>query len=354
MSANIFGERFLSRGKPAWWDMEGLHTFPLERQATATSILEEAGLDYVVEKWPIVASGGTRSKVIAVPNKMALVRQPVPGDNVYRTFGVCGPEYEVVQNRDLAALLDPISEKWAIETAGALGQGEKFFMTFNAGEQAVKGTDLVKKYFAVVDDKSYGRSLRFIFTPVRVVCQNTLKVGIKSATFTALVPHNAKVQETAKWRLKIIQEMEKAQEETMRVFDKMAETKLDETQTAAVIDAAFRKPNAGPKTSLAYEMDGNVDEEFSALMVDLNKAKGRLEYADERNEVFKQGTYELLEKFNDEFPQFAGTAWAAYNAVAECSDWRNGGAKVAESVLIGPRSREKERAFVVAAAFSLN
>lgn len=54
-------------------------------------------------------------------------------------------------------------------------------------------------------------------------------------------------------------------------------------------------------------------------------------------------TVQLLNKFNDEFPQVANTSWALYQAITEHADHREGrkNEAVGESILYGNRAKEK-------------
>jgi hypothetical protein len=61
--------------------------------------------------------------------------------------------------------------------------------------------------------------------------------------------------------------------------------------------------------------------------------------------ALREAAKERFEAFDP--PRLRGTVWAAYNAVTEVADWREG-RNADESALFGGRAKEKSRAYAAA------
>ena len=77
-------------------------------------------------------------------------------------------------------MLDPISEKFPVETVGAIGQGEKIFVSLDAGGSKIAGEDH-ELYWLITDHRDGTGAMTMAFTPVRVVCQITLITGLRNS-----------------------------------------------------------------------------------------------------------------------------------------------------------------------------
>jgi phage/plasmid-like protein (TIGR03299 family) len=151
-------------GETPW---HGLGT-RLEEPATASEAITAAGLNYFVQ----LQSLETTSQ-IPVTQRRAVVRT----DNK-TVLGVVGNSYQPVQNESCFSFLDEVVADGSLRyhTAGALGQGEKIWMLAKLpGEIHIKNTDDVTERYLLLSNSHDGTSsLRVFFTPIRVVCANTL------------------------------------------------------------------------------------------------------------------------------------------------------------------------------------
>lgn len=114
---------FFSTKQPAW---HGLGQIVQDYPTSGEAIIA-AGLDYTVAKAPLFAKGADPLISFAVPDQFATMRT----DN-NAVFGVVGKDYQIVQNTDAFAFFDAIvggGDGILYETAGALGSGERIFIT---------------------------------------------------------------------------------------------------------------------------------------------------------------------------------------------------------------------------------
>jgi len=166
MTANLFGERYVGRA-PAWHQLGKV--LPDGIQDTTAGFIM-AGLNYEILTVPIVAQvpTGGRPKSVEVHNRFALVREPTPDDDQYRPLGVVSGSYDVIQNMELATLLDGLglTREWSVETAGALGEGDTIFVCYKNGESEVLGieSEHLDHYFLVTDKRDGKTSLKLAFT----------------------------------------------------------------------------------------------------------------------------------------------------------------------------------------------
>lgn len=143
----------------------------LDQPATAREAIAAAGLDYRVEIKPLKTNDGND-----VPTRKATVRA-----DTSEVLGVVGNGYVPVQNFQAFGFLDAVVANGGLRyhTAGALGKGEKVWMLAKLpGQIQVKNSaDVVDKFLLLSNAHDGSAALRVYFTPIRVVCQNTLSLA---------------------------------------------------------------------------------------------------------------------------------------------------------------------------------
>ncbi|MES2331214.1 MAG: DUF932 domain-containing protein [Bacteroidota bacterium] len=190
---------FFSVKEKAWHGLgQIVDQYPTSREA-----LQFAGLDYTVEKRQLftydnenqAANEETEIKIpeLIVPDYYATVRT----DNE-TVLGVVGKDYEVVQNIDAFSFFDSIVDGDGImyETAGALGKGERIFITAKLpGYIRVGSDDCIEKYlFLTTSHDGYG-SIMAAFTPIRVCCNNTLNAALRNHSGAIKIRHTANAKD---------------------------------------------------------------------------------------------------------------------------------------------------------------
>jgi hypothetical protein len=141
---------FFSVKEKAWHGLGQI----VDQYPTSAEALKFAGLDYTVQKRKLFAydnenqNGNPDTDIIIpeieVPNFYATIRT----DNE-TVLGVVGKDYEVVQNVDAFSFFDSIVDGDGIqyETAGALGKGERIFITAKLPKYIKVGKDdLIEQY----------------------------------------------------------------------------------------------------------------------------------------------------------------------------------------------------------------
>jgi phage/plasmid-like protein (TIGR03299 family) len=254
----------------------------LYQPATAEEAIISAGLN-----WEI-ALQSIRTDFRQIPEFMATAR----ADN-RDVLGIVSPKYRIIQNKDAFSFFDAVvGEGQAIyHTAGALGRGERIWLLAKLpSELYVTNEDIVEKYLCLTNCHTGKASLLMYFTPIRVVCQNTLSVSMMDASSGIAIRHSGDV------KLKI--------KEAQRVLG-IAMKFYDEFGARA---EQFRK----------FNMNVEDAEKFFKFVI----LGEELEETDSTREENKINT--LLSLFEDgkgaKLEGVRHTGWAAYNAVTEYVD----------------------------------
>lgn len=373
MAHAIFGERFLSRGKSAWHGLG--EVFDIKEQLTMVDAVKRARLNYYVGLLPQQTKKAAAADKLREQDRQELkrlgidfvepvgssddetryvvTRFPTADDAVYRNFGEASANFKILQNIDAATVIDNgLGGRYPVETAGALGNGERIFLSLRGNSFAVNDVDEITSYYVVEINHTPGRANRVLYTPVRVVCANTLAMGTARSQVNLTIPHTGNPAELLAFGTEIVEQLANAEGEAKAVFNAMAAVKITPGDLDRILDHVFPAPAVPKKVQLIQDL---TDEQMAELLMGPNRhaATSAIEAQKARDgwlvrlEEYKAATRELYEKFNDEHPSMAETVWAAYNATTECSDWRRGGKRVAESVLFGSRADEKRRAFEV-------
>jgi phage/plasmid-like protein (TIGR03299 family) len=185
--ANIQGRPAIAYyGEPPW---HGLGK-ALQKPATAAEAIAAAQLAWDVTKVPLHIHQCGEFK--GVPKRYGIVRADLFARNEPAPLlGIVGAAYTPLQNRDAFAWFDPIvGEQAAIyHTAGALGGGERVWILAKLpGDMQVIGDDIAHKFLLLSNSHDGSSAVHVKFTPVRVVCQNTLTMALRDGSTLSVPP----------------------------------------------------------------------------------------------------------------------------------------------------------------------
>lgn len=147
---------------------------PVINDLTPAQMLDKAGLNWTVDKVPAyVDYNGQKLDT----GKQALVRS---SDN--RVLTMISEDWEPVQNETAFEFFNDFVMEGDMEmhTAGSLKQGNMVWALAKVKDSfsLFKGKDTVESYLLFSNPHEYGKSIDIRFTPIRVVCNNTLTLSL--------------------------------------------------------------------------------------------------------------------------------------------------------------------------------
>lgn len=280
-------------GEVPW---HGLGT-KLDGPATSAEAIRAAKLDWTVRKVPLRAVEGKVK--LAVPGFSALVPSHKWGKPQCPVLGVVGADYRPLQNVEAFGFFDAIvgMDAAIYHTAGALRDGRRIWILAKLPDQIrVVGDDLTDKYLLLSNGHDGATAVHIRFTPVRVVCANTLAMALSDGRSLRVLhrPDLHRRLDEARQLLGLINDRYKQIEVE---FKAMAGIQLVEKQLESYLSQVFPDPADPDRHDPLYE---RLRERAG-----LDRTAARY--------FFESG------KGNDAL-KVKGTLWAAYNGVTEYID----------------------------------
>ncbi|GGI23359.1 DUF932 domain-containing protein [Pedobacter mendelii] len=290
---------FFSVKQKAWHSLGQI----IEDYPTSAEAIKYAGLDYQVEKRPLFTydtenfNGNSEVDLIIpeieVPDFYATMRT-----DTEQVLGVVGKDYNIVQNIDAFSFFDSIvgaKDGVLYETAGALGKGERIFITAKLPDYIRIGRDdCIEKYlFLTTSHDGYG-SITAAFTPVRIVCANTLNAALRNHSNSIKIRHTASAQDRLKQAHQLLGITNILANELEEVFNHWSKIRITDTSVKRLVQLAMA-PN---RETFLNVQSGNVDEFSTAYN---NIVSSVMEYA--------------LTASTQQEATTKGTLYGAYNAV---------------------------------------
>jgi phage/plasmid-like protein (TIGR03299 family) len=285
----------------------------VESAFDAQTALKQGGLDFTVEKVGTQTVDGQ-----PIPNRFALRRTDTKD-----ILGSVTDFYKPLQNREAFSFFDGVfgKDKARYEVAGVLGKGEKVWLLAQLpGEFSVTGHDVVGKWLLLTNGHDANEPIRAKFTPIRVVCQNTLNAALRTTDSEIRIQHIGNVPEKLEIAGKLL---------------KQAGVYFDDIQT---VFRGFAKHQIKAKALRNYvvRVIGGDEAGEEDLSAPARKTISRIE------ELHETGR-------GSDLKGVRGTLWAAYNAVTEYVDHDRTTKDTGLGYMaLGKGSELKQRAFTVA------
>jgi phage/plasmid-like protein (TIGR03299 family) len=290
---------FFSVKEKAWHNLGQIITdYP-----TSAEAIIHAGLNYTVEKRPLFTydtenhTGDPETDIlipeIEVPDFYATIR-----NDTEQVLGVVGKDYEVVQNVNAFEFFDSIvggKDGILYETAGALGKGERIFITAKLPDYIRVGRDdLIEQYlFLTTSHDGYG-SITAAFTPVRIVCANTLNAAMRNHSNGIKIRHTASANERLKQAHQLLGITNQLADELEEVFNHWSKIRITDNAVKHLIQIAM-----APNKEVLQNLQNGKQDELSTTYN--NMVSSVMEYA--------------LTSPTQQEATTKGTLFGAYNAV---------------------------------------
>ena len=290
MGHALFQDRMAFVGATPW---HGLGT-ELKPGAIANEMIGAAHLDWEVRKEP---APGARliDREKEIYDRYVMLRDPVDYEKEAVALAIVGRNYQPLQNIDAFRFFDPFIESgWAeFHTAGALGNGERVWVLAQLSKKIIIGEkDSIERFLLLSSSHDGSSAVTVRFTPIRVVCQNTLsfaqkgRKGIVSVRHTRNMHTNLAITQAEKLKLLV----DTAFAEAESVFGGMAERTVGAEEIDSYLENLF------PKTD-RQKVQGEEPERWTRIKLILD------------DEIVTP-------------PWSRWTLWALYNAVVRDEDYR--------------------------------
>ena len=284
---------FFSVNEKPWHNLGQIVTdYPNSKEA-----LKYAGLDYEVVKRKIYTHDGDLGKGldflirdIEIPNHQATIRT-----DTNQVLGVVGKDYEIVQNVDAFAFFDSIvgGDGIQYETAGALGNGERIFITAKLPSYIKVGKDdLIEQYLFLTTSHDGFGSITAAFTPIRIVCNNTLNAALQNQSNAIKIRHTANAKDRLTMAHTVMGISNQLSIQLEALFNRWAKIPILDSGVKKLIQKALA-PN---KETIQNISLGNINSAYFEKMCD-----SAYEYA--------------MSNETQDMDTTKGTLFGAYNAV---------------------------------------
>lgn len=271
-----------SVGKPNPWHKVGT---VLENAPSVQEAIKLSGLDWKVELQDIITTEG-----IPVKQKAAV------RTDIKKALGIVSDKYKILQNEDAFNWFEPFVDNGlaTLETAGSLFNGKKVFIQAKiAGDDMVideRNNDIVKKYILLSNSHDGGTAVRVGFTPIRVICNNTLTTAHGNRYSNLIrVYHMGNMEEIL---LQVRETMDLINQQfiaTEELYKELAKKQVNSKDLKKYVYQVFSKES----------LEKSFQDETVVPEHEIENFRKRL--MDRVEEVFAL--------------EYAQTAWTAYNAV---------------------------------------
>ena len=221
MSANV-ESMFYVRETP--W--HGLGTRVMEVPDSRDALIA-AGLDWNVVQEPIYTTENN-----PISGYKANVR-----DSDRRVLGVVTDRYKVVQNQEAFAFTDELlGQGVRYETAGSLQDGRKVWLLAHMPHEYIISGERISPYLLFSNTHDGSGAIKVALTPIRVVCNNTLNLALRTAQRSWSMIHTGNIQSKMKEAKDTLFKAERYMDELGKEFEKLRMKKLSDQQVMDYIE----------------------------------------------------------------------------------------------------------------------
>ena len=322
---------FFSTQLKAWHNLGQI----VQDYPTSAEALKFAGLDFDVCKAPNIHRLPDGKDIISKTSFFTY-----RSDNGAILGDKLGRDYQIVQNTDAFSFFDEIvgGDGILYETAGALGQnGERIFITAKLPDYIRVGSDdLIEKYLFLTTSHDGSDSITAAFTPIRIVCNNTLNAALQNCSNAIKIRHTSNAQDRLKQAHRVLGISNKLSAELEQLFNHWSKVRITDSEVKKLIELAMV-----PNKEVLQNLQKGLQDELSTCFV--NMCDSVYEYA--------------LTSPTQQEKTTKGTLFGAYNAVTgyfqNVRSYRDEEAKF-KSIMGGTAQLKAQKAFDLCASFANN
>ena len=220
---------------------------------SSAEVMEKSGLAWSVDKCELYANMPVTSENLDVDRRQdTFWENTVNGPRmlakcpnaygIYRTdynipLGFVKERYEPVQNVDAFKFFDDaIGKNEAIwQTAGFFGNGQRIFVSAKLPDTILVNGDPVDNYLVFTNSHDGSSGVKILFTPIRVICQNTLNAAIRNAENFVSFRHTKSVHNNIDIAHEILGITRKQIEIVNEAYNAMSKIKLADSKAIEIM-----------------------------------------------------------------------------------------------------------------------
>jgi phage/plasmid-like protein (TIGR03299 family) len=258
--------------------------------------IEAAGLNWAVERVAVVTQDKQEET-----NGYAAIRRVTDS----KVLGVVGPKYVPLQNEQAFEWFEPflVTGQAQLHTAGSLRGGSRVWVLakLQGDPLVIKGNDTVEKFLLLAHAHDGSLAIRVGFTPIRVVCANTLAIA-----------KNNKASQLIRVR------------HTKSTGDSL----LAVRDTIDAINAEFAATAEQYRLLASKDINQNDVHKYIKLVFDIEEKKNEktdeLELTHQAEKLIEDVKERIEAGIGNDVAGVRGTFWAAYNGVTEYLSYSRG------------------------------
>jgi len=314
----------------------------LDGVATWEQAVEAAHLGYEVGMVPLSYAPDPTRQDYHPTRFFGLMNMDNAGKPDAPVFGAVTKDYHVLQNVDLFQFFDPIvaANEAIFHTAGALFGGMKVWCLAKLPQEiVVAGKDVIDQYILLSNTHDGTTALRIQYTPIRVVCNNTLTAAENSgAGRVVTIRHGARMKEALAKAHQLLGVLTASDGKVVEAFNRLAKAQATVQKARDYFIDVYPPVGhiPGETVDRRRAREARERERLDGLMA-------RFEYGPGAEET-----------------GIRGTMWAAYNSITHYLDHRDARYKGdkresrMDSILFGEGHRTRVAALEKALAFAGN
>lgn len=285
--------------------------------------IRRAGMDWEVGFRPLITSD----------TKEAVSHRAVYRKDNNKILGVVGPRYVPLQNVKKFDFFQPFldAKECSLETAGVLDEGRKTWILakLNRDNSVIVKGDEVAKFLMLSDSFDGTSAVRVGFTPIRIVCANTLAAAHRNKESNLLrVRHSSQTQ-----------------------------TNLDKIQEIVnTANAEFEATAEQYRFLASRQVNAKDLEKYVTIILKLQEKKDSKEggLTTRSKNILEAVLKDFDGGLGNQLPGVKGTWWAGYNGVTQYLNYERGHnpSSRLDSLWFGDSANISERALALAVAMA--
>lgn len=186
-----------------------------------------AGLNWNVIQEPIYTTENE-----AIKGYKANVR-----DSDRKVLGVVTDRYKVVQNYEAFSFTDELlGQGVRYETAGSLQEGKKVWLLAHMPHEYIISGERISPYLLFSNTHDGSGAIKVALTPIRVVCNNTLNLALRTAERSWSMIHTGDIKSKMKEASDTLFKAERYMDELGKEFEQLRMHKLTDQEVMDYIE----------------------------------------------------------------------------------------------------------------------